>query len=78
MNTLICQKLALARLSGFLQKIDNLIKQERSAQESTIPHHVLNDVDLVAQKLKTIRENFKKAARSKQQSQATISIEMVE
>ncbi|CAD8138849.1 unnamed protein product [Paramecium octaurelia] len=80
MNTVVCQKLAFARFTSNINKIETLIKNEKSNLDSPNGTRLIQDLELIIQRFKLIRENFKKTMRNQlqQPSHQSIQIEMKE
>ncbi|CAD8053660.1 unnamed protein product [Paramecium sonneborni] len=76
MNTVVCQKLAFARFTSNINKIETLIKNEKNNLDSPNGTRLIQDLEIIIQRLKLIRENFKKTMRNQHQHPSHQSIQI--
>ncbi|CAD8061629.1 unnamed protein product [Paramecium sonneborni] len=75
MNTVVCQKLAFARFTSNINKIETLIKNEKNNLDTNNGIRLIQDLELIIQRLKLMRENFKKTMRNQHQHPSNQSIQ---
>ncbi|CAD8132669.1 unnamed protein product [Paramecium octaurelia] len=76
MNTVVCQKLAFARFTSNINKIETLIKNEKNNLDSPNGTRLIQDLELIIQRLKLIRENFKKTLKNQHQHPSHQSVQI--